>query len=119
MDEQKDKGQEEQQRIFALARYENGEAPQNIWSSLGRSKSWFYKWLKRRRSGDARWYAEQSRQPMGCSNRTAREIEEVIKHVRLHLDNAGEFCGAQAILWELEDIGIRPLPSERTVNRGN
>jgi transposase InsO family protein len=27
------------------------------------------------------------------------------------------FCGAQAILWELEDFGVNPLPSLRTINR--
>ena len=29
----------------------------------------------------------------------------------------GCFCGAQAIRWELEDLGIEPLPSERTIAR--
>lgn len=27
------------------------------------------------------------------------------------------FCGAQAILWELQDLGVAPLPSVRTINR--
>lgn len=37
--------------------------------------------------------------------------------VRLDLYNKGVFCGAQAIRWELDDLGIRPLPSLRTINR--
>ena len=37
--------------------------------------------------------------------------------VRLNLYNRELFCGAQAILWELEDMGISPLPSLRTINR--
>jgi transposase InsO family protein len=37
--------------------------------------------------------------------------------VRLNLYNQDLFCGAQAILWELEDFGIKPLPSLRTINR--
>jgi len=37
--------------------------------------------------------------------------------VRLELYNKGFFCGAQAISWELEDLGIRPLPSLSTINR--
>jgi len=45
------------------------------------------------------------------------EIEEVVKLVRLNLYNRDLFCGAQAILWELEDLGVKPLPSPRTINR--
>ncbi len=37
--------------------------------------------------------------------------------VRLSLYNKDQFCGAQAILWELEDLGVKPLPSLRTINR--
>jgi transposase InsO family protein len=37
--------------------------------------------------------------------------------VRLDLYNHGLFCGAQAIRWELEDLGVSPLPSLRTINR--
>jgi hypothetical protein len=36
---------------------------------------------------------------------------------RLSLYNHGVFCGAQAILWELEEQAIKPLPSLRTINR--
>ena len=36
---------------------------------------------------------------------------------RLSLYNKGVFCGAQAILWELESQGVQPLPSVRTINR--
>jgi len=44
-------------------------------------------------------------------------VEEVVKLVRLRLYNEGLFCGAQAIGWELDDLGVRPLPSVRTINR--
>jgi transposase InsO family protein len=37
--------------------------------------------------------------------------------IRLHLYNQDLFCGAQAILWEMEDLGISSLPSLRTINR--
>lgn len=41
-----------------------------------------------------------------------------MKLVRLNLYNKEVFCGAQAILWELEDsLSISPLPSFRTINR--
>jgi len=50
-------------------------------------------------------------------HRTPSEIEEIIKMVRLNLYNQDLFCGAQAILWEMEDLGAKPLPSIRTINR--
>ena len=37
--------------------------------------------------------------------------------VRLNLYNQDLFCGAQAIHWEMEDLGVEPLPSIRTINR--
>jgi hypothetical protein len=37
--------------------------------------------------------------------------------IRLNLYNQNLFCGAQAILWEIEDLGVDPLPSIRTINR--
>lgn len=55
--------------------------------------------------------------PKNSPWRTSQEIEEVVKFVRLNLYNQGLFCGAQAILWELEEQGIFPLPSLRTINR--
>lgn len=36
---------------------------------------------------------------------------------RQHLYNQGTFCGAQAILWQMKDQGVHPLPSESTVKR--
>ena len=51
------------------------------------------------------------------TSRTPKEIEEIVKMVRLNLYNRDLFCGAQAILWEMEELGIRPLPSLRTINR--
>jgi transposase InsO family protein len=49
--------------------------------------------------------------------RTARDIEEIVKKVRLELVEDEEFSGAQAICWRLEELGVRPCPSVRTINR--
>ena len=40
-----------------------------------------------------------------------------VTFIRLHLDNRGENCGAKAILLELEEANINPLPSLSTINR--
>lgn len=48
---------------------------------------------------------------------TSEEIEEIVKIVRLNLYNRDLLCGDQAIRWELEEMGVKPLPSLRTINR--
>jgi hypothetical protein len=84
---------------------------------MGRSKAWLYKWLDRYDPEDPDWCRDKSRLPRTNPLRTAREIEEIVKLTRLSLYNQGLFCGAQAILWELEEQDVQSLPSLRTINR--
>lgn len=107
----------EQYRIIAVKRFINGESPESICTSLGRSRAWLYKWIKRYHEYDETWSRSRSRCPHTSRCRTPPEIVEVIKMIRLNLYNQDLFCGAQAIQWELEDLGIKPLPSIRTINR--
>jgi transposase InsO family protein len=107
----------QQQRILAVERFENGESPESICTSLGKSKAWLYKWIGRYLENDDSWNESRSRRPLTVSNYTPAEIEEIVKIVRLNLYNQDLFCGAQAIHWELEELGVKPLPSIRTINR--
>lgn len=111
--------EEEVQKLRALAvqRFKSGESPESICTSLGKSRFWLYKWVKRFDEGGASWFEDRSRRPLVTSNRTTSEIEEIVKLIRLNLYNQDLFCGAQAILWEMEDLGVKPLPSLRTINR--
>lgn len=109
--------EEEKQRILAVRRFLAGEKPESICSSLGRSRPWLYKWVRRHSDHDDAWFSSLSKRPANIANRTPAEIEEIVKLVRLNLYNQDLFCGAQAILWELEDLGVTPLPSLSTVNR--
>ena len=104
-------------RQVAVQRYHAGEHPDSICLSLGRTRPWLYKWLGRYDPADPTWYRDKSRRPLASPGRTAKAVEEQVKLTRLKLDQHAQFCGAQAILWELEDQHIRPLPSLRTVNR--
>jgi len=108
---------EEELRRVAIERYLLGEAPSTIWTSLDRSKRWFYKWLSRYRTKKEGWYSDQSKKPYSHPRRTPSEIVEIVKHVRLELYNQGLFCGSQAILWRLQELSVKPLPSERTIGR--
>jgi len=104
-------------RALAVQRFMNGESPESICTSLTKSRFWLYKWVKRYSKSDASWCEDHSRRPCVTPNHTSVEIEEIVKLIRLSLYNKGLFCGAQAILWEMEDVGITPLPSIRTINR--
>lgn len=76
-----------------------------------------HKWLYRYDQSNPDWYLDKSKSPLTRPQRTCREIEEVVKLTRLSLYNKGLFCGAQAILWELEEQTVQPLPSLRTISR--
>jgi putative transposase len=106
-----------QQRMLAVQRFKDGESPESICTSLSKSKVWLYKWIKRYLKSDDMWNESRSRRPLTSPAHTPTEIEEIVKMVRLKLYNQNLFCGAQAIHWEMEDLGVRPLPSIRTINR--
>ncbi len=113
------KKQQRRDRQLAVQRYLKGEGLSAIARSMGYSRRWVYKWVARYHATEAaaEWYEEQTRSPHRNPRQLAREIVEAVKLARLHLYNEGLFCGAQAITWELEDLGIEPLPSLRTINR--
>jgi len=104
-------------RLQAVQRFRDGESPDTICASLGMSKTWLYKWVGRYLPDDNAWNESCSRRPKSCPTHTSIEVEEIVKMIRLNLYNKDLFCGAQAIRWEMEDLGVEPLPSLRTINR--
>ena len=107
----------EQDRIQAVQRFKNGEIPESICTSLGKSRVWLYKWIKRYSGEEPSWCEDRSRRPLSTPLHTPAEVEEIVKMVRLNLYNQELFCGAQAIYWEMDELGVKPLPSIRTINR--
>jgi transposase InsO family protein len=106
-----------QQRVQAVQRYHAGESPESICASLGKTKPWLYKWVSRYTPEDPAWCADQSRRPLSSPNRTPAEIERIVELVRWSLYNKGDFCGNQAIQWEMEDMNVQPPPSLSTIGR--
>ncbi|MFU8817881.1 MAG: IS481 family transposase [Pseudomonadales bacterium] len=104
-------------RKRAVGRVVRGEAIAAVSSSLGYSREWLYKWLRRYRSGDPDWFRERSRRPRHRPLQTPEEVELLVETTRGRLEKAGEFSGAQAIRWDLEDQDVQALPSMRTINR--
>ncbi|MDD5234210.1 MAG: helix-turn-helix domain-containing protein, partial [Syntrophales bacterium] len=111
------KDEDKRQRLLAVQRFQSGESPESICTSLGKSRAWLYKWVNRYADGDTTWSESRSRRPLSTSHYTSAEVVEIVKMIRLNLYNQDLFCGAQAIRWEMEDLGVEPLPSVRTINR--
>ena len=108
---------EEKIRIEAISRYVNGEQPKSIYSKLQRSKKWFFKWLKRYKSGAAEWYKEESRAPIRRPHQTSVQQQQAIILTRTQLESQ-RFAqtGVSAIKWELSKQGLH-FPSDSTINR--
>ena len=96
----------------------SGEKAKTIYTSLGRSRFWLYKWLKRYRSGDSGWFEELSHRPRKSHPmRTSVEKEEAVVNIRKQLaETRYSQTGAFAIQWEMKKLGLEPLPAW-TINR--
>ena len=108
---------EQELRKNAIKRYLKGESPKSIYTDLKRSKNWFFKWLKRYKSGDKHWYKGRSRVPKTQPTALGETEKQRIISTRIHLESQ-RFAqvGPSAIKWELSKSGYS-LPSDSTVKR--
>jgi putative transposase len=106
-------------RELAVDRYSSGERITSIARSMGYSRRWVYKWIERHDNSDdsTDWRQSRSSCPHGSPRQLTDEVVKAVKMVRLSLYNQGLFCGAQAIEWELRELGLEPVPSLRSINR--
>jgi putative transposase len=106
----------EVERVLAVDRYRRGESVEAICSSMKRSRSWFYKWLRRaEQEQHAGWYEERSRRRLtggSCDD----DLRQRIVELRGRLESEGNFVSAQMIAWELEGQQVEP-PSISTIKR--
>ena len=81
--------EEEQERIDAVGRYLRGERPSKICRSLGRSRMWLRKWIRRHdnseKSSEKKWFRDKSRAPKNVRRKTDSEIEQLVVNVRKSL----------------------------------
>lgn len=104
-------------RQEAVDQFSNGKSANAICTTLKCSRSWFYKWLNRSKSGDQQWYKCESREPKNSPNKISSNIENTICLLHNSLDKKDLFCGAQSIFWEMNDLEINDIPSVRTIDR--
>jgi transposase len=107
----------EEERRWAVTRVQAGDSITAVAATLQRSRRWVYTWLARASSGDPGWATNRSHRPAQLAHVTSPAVVEAVRLVRLHLYNRGLLCGAQNVRWELEELGITPLPATRTINR--
>ena len=104
-------------RKQAILRHENGESPKQIYQSLGKSKKWFFKWLKRYRFGGQNWWQELSRKPHNSKEQIEKAMEQTIIDTRKKLEaTLYSQIGALNIKWHLENQGMAS-PSIPTINK--
>ena len=108
---------EQNLRKAAIERYLKEESPKSIYTDLKRSKNWFFKWLKRYKSGEPKWYQDKSRAPIKRPAEISKIQRQRIISVRTHLESQ-KFAqiGPSAIKWELSKSG-HSLPSDSTIKR--
>ena len=108
---------EEEIRCKAIDRFNDGQPPKTIYEDLGRTKQWFFKWLKRYQSGEPDWYRSRSRAPRNKPTQINEVERQRIISIRQRLQRQSfAQIGVSAIKWELHKAGVS-IPSDRTINR--
>jgi putative transposase len=109
---------EQQRRTQAISLYLQGKHPNTNCKSLGRSRPWLYKWLKVYDPSNPHWARSQSRTPQRSPKKTAQAIVQLVCTIRKRLVKTKYAQkGAVAIQWQLEQLGVCPVPAIWTINR--
>lgn len=94
-----------------------------ISATLGRTKSWVYKWWHRYQEQGVDGLSDSSRAPHHSPHQITHEIRAAILQIRRRLTQRRgpraryRLAGAPTIQHELEGLGYQPVPSLRTIER--
>lgn len=108
-----------EERKQAITRYQAGEKVTDITRSLGKSRRWFYNWLKRYQEAgsEGEWYKDHSRAPHSTPTKVSEALEKQVVQARKTLAQQRiAQTGAIAISYQLRSQGIEP-PPVWTINR--
>jgi len=109
--------EEEKLREIAITRYKNGESPKTIYENLGKSKAWFFKWLKRYSLEKENWSKSKSKKPAKSPKRIDESMEKAVIQKRKELEKTlYSQIGAFPISYQLTAEG-KDIPSVATINR--
>ncbi len=108
---------EKELREDAIKRLENGESPKEIYQSLGKSKAWFFKWLKRYKHEGKNWACSRSRRPHHTSKKIDTTMEQAVIETRKRRERQlYAQIGALSISYDLHQQGMPPIPLS-TINK--
>ncbi len=108
-------------RVIAMKRYLEGEKPPHIYTSLGYSQSWFFKWKLRYELYGLDGLDDLSTAPDHQARQTDEALETAIVNIRKCREKRERdetkyaLIGAVAIHKELQELGYDPPPSERFI----
>jgi putative transposase len=108
---------QEQRRKQAVVRYLAGDKIAAICRDLHCSKSWLYKWKAPYQADDPIWAKGLSTQPRHKPRQVPQRIAQRVVALRRTLGQRGRHGSAVSIQQELEQQGITPIPSLRTIYR--
>ena len=110
-----------EERLKAIRRYLEGERPARIYTRLGRSQTWFFKWKRRYDAYGLDGLHDVSKAPHHQAEQTADVMERVIVNIRKQREKRERdetkyaLIGATAIWKELQALGYTP-PAVRTIH---
>jgi hypothetical protein len=115
----------ELERIEGIKRYLNGEKPSDICKSMGKTKPWLIKWVKRYSPVNEEWYKDISKRPHISPKKVDETIESLIIKIRESLMEGSEesmkyeHVGAEAIQYQMEKLEYESsvIPSISTIKR--
>ncbi len=113
---------EEQRRRRAIELLRQGRRPGEILRELNRSREWLAKWRRRFEELGTAGLRERSRAHRTHPGATPARIVRAVLQARDGLSRhrgRRRFVGsgADAVAWELELQGVRPMPARRTIER--
>jgi putative transposase len=110
-----------EERMSAIRQYLEGESPSQIYTSLGRSPMWFFKWKLRYELYGLEGLNDLSKAPKRQAEQTDEALETAIVNIRLLREQRERdetkyaLIGAVAIHKELQELGYAP-PCVKTVH---
>jgi len=108
---------EKEFRESAIKRLENGESSKEIYQSLGKSKAWFFKWLKRYKNEGENWAQSRSRRPHHTSKKIDTTMEQAVIETRKRRERQlYAQIGALSISYDLKQQGMTSPPLS-TINK--
>lgn len=114
---------EQQVRQEAIRRCLEGERRSDICRDLDRSPGWFSKWWAEYQHNPKTDFGDRSRTPHRSPTQTPAHVEQAVVTVRQILEAAETqetrygLIGHRAIRAELQRLGVKPLPSQATIQR--